>query len=321
MKDKDKDEKYKNMVGEKCGKLTILEFIGRNKHQYPIFKCKCDCGNKVEKSYYYLFKNHNKRLEPSCGCLATEYTRNFNSTTKTKFDNKYYKENDYYIIEVIKDDDIIKIKVDDSVLYMLKKLDRKVQIDSRGYAFITRKNSSYKLFLMNIIKCGFDYYDKHISVLVDHINGDITDNRLCNLRIANVFQNTQNARKRKDNSTGIKGINLRIRNNKYKLQCRIQNHKNRIGKIVPFSKIGLKYILLWNIKTRLSLHNEFFNFGFDIKNKTYNQIIKEQTDIFINNLNKKQLEIFNGDEKETNTELEKLKEEFKNINLDEIILK
>jgi hypothetical protein len=41
---------------------------------------------------------------------------------------------------------------------------------------------------------------------IDHINGDVSDNRFCNLRLATEAQNCANRKKRSDNTSGFKGV-------------------------------------------------------------------------------------------------------------------
>lgn len=43
---------------------------------------------------------------------------------------------------------------------------------------------------------------------VDHINGNTLDNRRHNLRLVNDFQQNQNSVKRKDNTSGCRGVNF-----------------------------------------------------------------------------------------------------------------
>lgn len=47
---------------------------------------------------------------------------------------------------------------------------------------------------------------EHPQGQIDHINGDRSDNRFCNLRVATNGQNQQNARLKKTNKSGYKGV-------------------------------------------------------------------------------------------------------------------
>lgn len=52
--------------------------------------------------------------------------------------------------------------------------------------------------------------------LVDHINGDITDNRIDNLRVANKKINAHNTGVRKTNTTGHRGVSWDAARSKYR---------------------------------------------------------------------------------------------------------
>lgn len=52
--------------------------------------------------------------------------------------------------------------------------------------------------------------------IIDHINGERADNRLCNLRDANLSQNTANSRLSKANTVGLKGVSFDKKKKKYR---------------------------------------------------------------------------------------------------------
>lgn len=54
--------------GKKYGRLTPIRIVGKDKHNYMIWECNCDCGKIVYISSGLLRKNGTK----SCGCLNDE---------------------------------------------------------------------------------------------------------------------------------------------------------------------------------------------------------------------------------------------------------
>lgn len=69
------------------------------------------------------------------------------------------------------------------------------------------------------------------GTIVDHINGNTLDNRKSNLRICNHLGNAQNAKKRKDNKTGYKGVTKRhlVSGDRYRAKIRINGKLCIIG--------------------------------------------------------------------------------------------
>ena len=55
-----------DLIGHKFGKLTILEFVERDKHKHIMYRCKCECGGEKIASRSSLIHGHTK----TCGCWA-----------------------------------------------------------------------------------------------------------------------------------------------------------------------------------------------------------------------------------------------------------
>ena len=61
---------YKNVIGQKFGRLTALEDVGRTPTKQTIWKCICECGNIVNVRAGQLQNGGTK----SCGCLHKDRT-------------------------------------------------------------------------------------------------------------------------------------------------------------------------------------------------------------------------------------------------------
>lgn len=66
--------KIKDLIGQKFGRLTVLENCGNKKY------CKCDCGNYTHVLTNHLLSGHTQ----SCGCLKMERISRINGLSKTR---------------------------------------------------------------------------------------------------------------------------------------------------------------------------------------------------------------------------------------------
>lgn len=69
-----KRKKPKINIGERYGRLIVLELDGQNKHYTYMWKCLCDCGKTKVVATQHLTLN----LTKSCGCLIGEVRSNMN---------------------------------------------------------------------------------------------------------------------------------------------------------------------------------------------------------------------------------------------------
>ena len=64
---------------------------------------------------------------------------------------------------------------------------------------------------------------------IDHINGDVADNRLENLRSIPPGENNKNCKMPKSNTTGVMGVHIDSRNGHYKARFRVDGKKLHLG--------------------------------------------------------------------------------------------
>lgn len=68
-----------------------------------------------------------------------------------------------------------------------------------------------------------------IPKMIDHIDGDPLNNRIENLRLVSSCQNGMNARIRKDNKTGCKGVSFIKGKGKYRVELTVNKQKKYFG--------------------------------------------------------------------------------------------
>lgn len=62
-----KGQKIKNLIGQRFGKLVVVEEDGKHSDNFYYWKCKCDCGNEI------IVRGNNLKTgtTQSCGCIKS----------------------------------------------------------------------------------------------------------------------------------------------------------------------------------------------------------------------------------------------------------
>ena len=210
--------KFIDITGNIYGKLTVtkrdIEYQGKETK----WICKCECGN-IKTIRGADLKNGKIK---SCGCLI-----------KT---NVYTFKNDF-VECLLKDGRTFIFDTDD---YELIK-NHTWYINSENYVQSTVNNKSLKLHRL-IMKPDEKEY-------VDHINHDTLNNRKYNLRIVTNSENTQNRGTPSNNTSGVKGVIWKKKNNCW--EARITHNGKRIH-------LGCFYDLEEAKKVRQKAEIEYF---------------------------------------------------------------
>ena len=176
-----------DILGQRFGRWTVLSRAA-NIGTRAVWHCRCDCGAEADVRGDALRRG--KSL--SCGCLAMEH-----SIAVHRSYNTYVFCGDYVEVYTNKGE---KILIDSEDLDKIK--DVYWYVCDTGYA---RSKVDGKHIRMHQL-----ILPAPKGKIVDHISGDTLDNRKCNLRLCTMQQNTLNCRLRKDNTSGVKGVSIRI---------------------------------------------------------------------------------------------------------------
>lgn len=125
-------------------------------------------------------------------------------------------------------------------------------INSNGYVIIGLNQKIYRAHRLAWLYIHGEFPKEYL----DHINGNRSDNRLCNLREANNTQNQWNAGISKNNTSGIKGVAWRESYKSYRVRIRVNGKQLHIGyfKTIELAKEAAE-------QARLKFHKQFVNHG------------------------------------------------------------
>lgn len=123
--------------------------------------------------------------------------------------------------------------------------------NSSGYVLIHIRGKSYRAH-----RLAFLYMRGVIPLIVDHINGNRSDNRWSNLRESTKEGNSHNSIIGKNNKSGVKCVSWNKRLKKWHARIMSERKYKHIGYFPDL--IGAELAVR---KSRIELHGEFANHG------------------------------------------------------------
>jgi len=102
----------------------------------------------------------------------------------------------------------------------------------------------------------FLMFNGYLPKAIDHIDGDKSNNKVENIRECTTNQNQYNAKLRKDNKSGYKGINLDKRNKMWHARIMVDGKRIHLG-YFDDPEVAEKEVRI----ARIKYHGEFANHG------------------------------------------------------------
>ena len=185
------------MQGRTFGKLEVVYEAPPKHHKEAMWLCRCKCGNTAVYSGNCLRSGH----ATTCGqCLR--YRQIGDTVIATDVNEKTF------VFDAADFDTVNKYRW---------------FVNGHGYVCADDKNR--KRISLHRLLMGFP--DEFV---IDHINGDKTDCRRMNLRLASNQQNSFNAKTPSNNTTGYKGVHYDPGRNKYEAYIRPNGRKIHLGR-------------------------------------------------------------------------------------------
>ena len=124
--------------------------------------------------------------------------------------------------------------------------------NKNGYKFIRLNKKLYRSHRLAWLYTYGEFPENEI----DHIDGNPSNNAISNLRLCNSSQNKFNTKKRKDNTSGIKGVHWYKKYGKWQVNLNFNKTRKSLG---YFSDLFEACCVITS--TRNKLHKEFSNHG------------------------------------------------------------
>lgn len=205
-------------INKTFDRLTGVEYLGVENGD-SMMRWRCECGNIIDLPITRV-KN---RYVRSCGCLAKEL-----AAKRLKKINEYDLSGDYGIGYT-------------STGY-------KFYFDLEDYEKIRnfcwhRHRDGYLRTRVDVYPNGKNHYElmhrwilgiKDTDVEIDHINGNVYDNRKLNLRIVEGSKNAKNLKLYVNNKSGHKGVSFSKRENRWKAYIQNDNQKIHLGTFLVY---------------------------------------------------------------------------------------
>lgn len=125
-------------------------------------------------------------------------------------------------------------------------------LDAHGYICVQIDGRPHKAHRLIWLWLHGEWPPKEI----DHINGNRSDNREANLRLANNFQNSANRLRQKNNTSGYKGVSLHRKTGKWQASARLGGNLRYLGLFASASEAHAVYV-----NATRQYHGDFANDG------------------------------------------------------------
>jgi hypothetical protein len=131
-------------------------------------------------------------------------------------------------------------------------VDRAAGVTDKGYRVVTVNRIRYQASRL----AWLFVYGEWPENLIDHANGDTSDNRIANLRDATFSQNGGNMRMPQRNKSGFKGVSWDKRRKKWAAQIGVRGNYYNLGSFNTAEEAHDAYC-----RAAARLHGEFARFG------------------------------------------------------------